>query len=242
MPLPTRTTLAAALLMALPLTPVMAQQANSTFDLRIRGIPAATLSMTGQETASGYSVAGRLQSAGLVGLFRTMRYDAQVQGTRSGGRFTPSRYTEDADTGKRKSHSVMSYQDGTPQVVEYDPPERDRRGNVVDPASQGGTIDPLTAIWIGLRPTPVAEVCNYDGFMFDGKRRSRVSLSNPRAQGDAILCTGRYERLAGFSDREMAEKTVFNFTMTYVPAGQGVMQVTQISMDTLYGAAVLTRR
>ena len=242
MPLPVRTALAAALLMALPLAPAMAQQVSSTFDLRIRGIPAATLSMTGQETAGSYSVAGRLQSAGLVGLFRTMRYDAQVQGTRNGGRYTPSRYTEDADTGKRKSRSVMRYQGGTPQVVEDDPPERDRRGNSVDPATQGGTIDPLTAIWIGLRPTPAAEVCKYDGFMFDGKRRSRVTLSNPRAEGDAILCTGRYERVAGFSDREMAEKTVFNFTMTYTPAGQGVMQVSQISMDTLYGAAVLTRR
>lgn len=241
MTIPLRRVIPMLAALVLAAAPAMAQQSSAVFDLSLRGIRAATLSVSGNETPTGYAVSGRLESAGIVGLFRTMRYDAQVQGTRSGGRFAPARYTEDADTGKRKSRAVLRYRNGVPEIVEFSPPH-DPRDKPVDPAAQRGTIDPLTAIWIGLRPTPTAEVCNYDSYMFDGKRRSRVGLSNPRKQGDTILCTGRYERIEGFSDREMAEKRVFNFTMTYVPGGEGKMQVKEMSMDTLYGAAVLRRR
>jgi hypothetical protein len=47
------------------------------FDLSIRGIRAGTLSFSGQATDGRYTVSGRLESAGLVGLVRQVRYDGR---------------------------------------------------------------------------------------------------------------------------------------------------------------------
>ncbi len=131
---------AAGLVLAIGL-PAQAQQA--VFDFSIRGIRAGTLSFAGDVGDGRYSVKGRLESAGLVGLVRTVRYDGQAEGTHRDDRYIPARYVEKADTGKRQSEAVMDYRRGVPQVKVYNPPRAPGEG--LDPATQGGTVDPLTA-------------------------------------------------------------------------------------------------
>ena len=175
------------------------------FDLSIRGIRAGTLSFSGQATDGRYAVSGRLESAGLVSLVRQVRYDGQAEGRLQQGRFTPARYREQADTGKRQSESVMEYRRGIPQVKVYNPP-RDLGSDGIDPATQGGTVDPLTALFATLRDVAPGEACNRTLTMFDGKRRSELVLGAPAAVEAGIACPGEYRRLAGFSADDMAEK------------------------------------
>jgi hypothetical protein len=40
----------------------------------------------------------------------------------------------------------------------------------------------------------------------------------------------------------MAERTTFPFTLTYKPAGNGRMRVTEVAMETIYGKAAMKRR
>jgi hypothetical protein len=40
----------------------------------------------------------------------------------------------------------------------------------------------------------------------------------------------------------MAERTRFPFTLLLEPAGNGMMQVAEVRMETLYGRAVMVRR
>ena len=222
--------------------PVRADQSDAAvFDISIRGISAATLSISGATKGKSYAASGVLKSSGILGMVKRIRYDAAVNGSLSKGRFTPSRYVEKADTGKRRSEAVMAYRQGVPQVKSYSPPRPPAKGDI-DPASQGGTVDPLTALYAVLRDVPVAEACRLKVFLFDGRRRSQVVLSAPESGGDAIICQGEYRRLEGFSPEDMAEKSRFAFALTYAPADHGMVHVTEISMDTIYGKGRMIRR
>jgi len=211
------------------------------FDLSIRGIRAGTLSFSGEATAERYAVSGRLESAGLVGLVRQVRYEGQAEGSLRQGRFTPARYSEQADTGRRQSESVMEYRGGIPQVKVYNPP-RDLGPDGIDPATQGGTVDPLTALFATLRDVAPGGECNQTLTMFDGKRRSQLVLGAPSPVEGGIACPGEYRRLAGFSADDMAEKTRFPFTVRLVPGVSGLMQVDEVTMESIYGNARLKRR
>jgi len=233
--------LAATLALPAPRGAQAQTEHQARFDLVIRGIKAGELIFAGTESASAYAVTGRLKSAGLAGMVRKVRYDAKAQGTVSGTTLAPLRYEEDADTGKRQSQSVMVWSGGVPRV-EVAKPERAARPNDVDPATQKGSVDPLTAMFATLREVPAAAACTSNVTMFDGRRSSRLRLSAPTQDGDRITCSGEYRRIGGFSDKEMAEKVSFAFTLTYVPAAEGRVKVVEVAMDTLYGKARLTRK
>lgn len=224
-----------------PAAAVADQTDNAMFDLTIKGFRAGALSFDGTETAGVYAVTGKLQSSGLMALVKKIRFDASASGTVRRGIFTPDRYEEKADTGQRQSESVMDYKDGVPQVKVYNPP-RPPREAAVDPATQGGTVDPLTALYAVLRDVPLDQACTTKVRMFDGRHSSQLALAPARVTGDKITCDGEYRRLAGFSDKEMAEKTQFPFRLTYEPAGNGMVRVVSVSMDSLYGKASLKRR
>jgi Protein of unknown function (DUF3108) len=214
---------------------------QAIFDIEVRGLKAGTLTIAGAENASSYAVSGRLASAGLVGMVRKVSYDATSKGAMKGGRFTPRSYTERADTGKRQSEAQMDYKGGVPQVKVQNPPFTPGP-NDVDPATQGGSVDPLTALYATLRPVEKGEECKVAVDMFDGRRASRITLSAPVVEGDAVTCSGEYRRVAGFSDKDMAEKVRFPFTLTYMPREDGKMQVVEVAMESLYGRARMVRR
>jgi len=213
----------------------------AVFDIDIRGLRAGTLSIAASENASSYAVSGRLASAGLVGMVRKVSYDATARGALRKGRFTPRSYTERADTGKRQSEAQMDYKSGVPQVKVQKPPMTPRP-NDVDPATQGGSVDPLTALYATLRAVEKGEECKVSVNMFDGRRASSVTLSAPVADGDAVQCAGEYRRIAGFSEKEMAEKVRFPFILTYMPREDGRMHVVEVTMESIYGKARMVRR
>ncbi len=217
------------------------QQDAAVFDISIRGVSAATLSISGAVNGKSYAASGVLKSSGILGMLKRIRYDASVSGTLTKGRFTPARYVEKANTGKRQSEAVMAYRRGVPQVKSYMPPRPPAKGDI-DPATQGGTVDPLTALYAVLRDVPMAEACNLKVFLFDGRRRSQVVLRAPKAEGGTVTCKGEYRRLEGFSAKDMAEKSRFPFGLTYSSAGDGMVRVTEISLDTLYGKGRMIRR
>ncbi len=227
--------------LALPGAGRAATKDKGTFDIYLRGIRAAVLSFSGVEEKGRYAAAGRLESAGIVGFLVKVRYDASSSGRIKGERYVPSRYSEKANTGRRVSESVMQYRAGVPQVKTYKPERKEEPGDV-KPSTQGGTIDPMTAIYAALRDVPRSEVCTLNVKMFDGRRRSQITYSDPVAEGEGFTCKAEYRRLKGFTDKEMAERTRFPFTVTYVPVGDGEYRVTKITMVTLYGNAVMNRR
>lgn len=212
-----------------------------TFDVYLAGLRAGVLGISGIEDGGRYSAAGKLQTSGLLALIREVSYDARSTGRVTSKGYVPSLYQETANTGSRQSQAEMAYVAGTPQLKVYNPPQ-DRGTDALDPATQKGTLDPMTTIYSLLKDVPRDATCKLDVFMFDGKRRSRVTTSDPKPDGDALVCSGTYRRIAGFSEKEMAEKSVFPFRLTYSPAENGMFRVTRVVFDTLYGKATLVRQ
>ncbi|SHF05495.1 Protein of unknown function [Litoreibacter ascidiaceicola] len=228
---------------ALPLAMTAPQMAaadgttDAVFSVAIRGITAGTLTVKGAENGGAYNASGVLQSGGLVGLVAKVKYTASSSGRVSGNNFSPSRYDEKADTGKRKSSASMTYKGGVPSVSDYV-----AGPNVVKPSTQKGTVDPMTALYAAFRDVNKDEVCELDVKMYDGKRRSQVKLATPRAEGDMIKCDGEYRRLAGFSPEDMAEKARFPFNLFYAKTADGRYRVEKVVTHTLYGNAVMKRK
>lgn len=231
----------AAAVMALALSGV-ARAEEAQFDFVLRGIKAGSLAWAGEGEAGGnYVVRAQLKSGGLAALIRTVRYDATARGVITDkGTYVATTYTEDADTGKRQSKSSMSWVKGVPTVRSYQP-AREPRPYDVDPATQAGTVDPLTAMFATLRDVAPGQECGVNLKMFDGRRATAIVLGAPKADGANVVCAGEYRRIGGFPPDDMAERTRFPFTLTYAPAGDR-MQVVEVAMDTLYGKARLVRR
>lgn len=235
-----RAALIAALLAPVP---ARADQADAIrFDVILRGIKAGELRIDGRIEGARYTASGVMETTGLAAAIRKIRYSATAQGAARETRFTPARYTETADrgSGKRRDFEIR-YRAGTPVSVASNPP-RTPKDHDVDPAKQGGTIDPLTALYAVLRDVAPDQACQLDVKMFDGARRSQVRLAAPKPAGKGVTCSGEYRRLEGFSEREMAEKSRFPFTLTYAPTADGRLRVVEISTETILGKGHLKRR
>ncbi|MGP3699144.1 DUF3108 domain-containing protein [Rhodobacter sp. NSM] len=230
----------AALMLALA-APATAQTDEAVFDLVLRGLRAGTLSFEGTEHDGRYSVRGRLQSGGLLGLVRTMRYDARSSGRMVRDRPQSIAYSESADTGRRQSEVILSWERGQPRVERYSPARKPRSYDI-DPAAQQGTVDPLTALYAALRDVEPGEECRLSLDIFDGRRRTRVMLGQPKPVEGGVACAGEFRRVAGYSQEDMAEKSRFPFSLVYRPTSEGRMRVVEVATDTIYGRATLRRR
>jgi len=241
---PTRTLSAFATGLALlAAQPALADQSDRiVFDVVLKGIKAGELAIDGKIAGGAYAANGVVKTTGLAGMIKKIRYDATASGSFAKGRFTPRAVEVASQRGDDSSKNTMIYKNGTPASVSHEPP-RTPRATDVDPAKQGGTIDPLTALYAVLRDVDRDEACTLKVTMFDGVRRSQVALSAPQPTEDGVTCSGEYRRIAGFKEKEMAEKTRFPFTLTYAPTGDGTrLRVVEITTDTIIGQGHLIRQ
>lgn len=236
-----RLTLLAALVVPLQSQAAEVRQ-EARFDLEIRGIRMGQLTWSAVENGTSYAISGVVQTTGLAGMLRKMRYDAKVQGRLTSRGFAPTRYEQSGGTGGRYSEETVTWSGGVPRITRQEPPRSPRPGDA-DPARQRGTVDTLTTIYATLRDVPVGQACRNGVVMFDGRYRMELELSRaaPAANG-GVTCQGAYIRREGFSAEDMAERTRFPFTLHYTPDGAGNLRVQQVTMESLYGNARLVRR
>jgi hypothetical protein len=236
---------AAALVAGLALGQATQARATETgvFDISLGGIRAAVVQYAANTEGNRYAVTGKMNTTGLLGAVVRASYEATARGTEPRpGQYRPTSFTEVRDASKEVSRAEMLFRSGRPQIKTYDPPRKSDR-HAVDPATQSGTVDPMTVIYAALRDQPRERVCDLSLQVFDGKRRSEVRLSDPAEASDGrITCQGVYRRIAGWSPESLAERSRFPFQMTYAPKGEGVWRVVRVTTDTTFGRAVLQRR
>ncbi|MDJ0858872.1 MAG: DUF3108 domain-containing protein [Dinoroseobacter sp.] len=234
---------ALALATGLICLPVWAQSETATFDLKIRGITAASATFAANVSGQDYAVSGKMRTTGLVGTLVRAGYDGSAYGRLRGENgYRSFSFTEKRVGRGETATASIRYNSGVPKVVSVSPPE-DPGPFAVDPAKQAGTVDPMTAIWAALRDRPRDQVCALDLVVFDGDKRSGIRLRNPRENADGtITCQAEYRRIAGWSPEKLAERKSFPFTMTYTKKADGIWQVARAVSETRYGTAELTRR
>ena len=209
------------------------------FDVYLLGVKAGEVQIDARVGGGRYALTGRLESTGLVGAIRKVRYGATVEGRVRGPRFIPEIYGETTDAGSRRNEARMAYRGGVPQVKTYRP-AREPEPYDVDPATQGGTVDPLTALYLALRDRSRREGCSVQTPVFDGRRATRLVVGQVR--GDPLRCAGTFTRIAGYDAEDLAEQREFPFSFRLVPDGENRLRVNELELGSLYGRARLVRR
>jgi hypothetical protein len=236
--------LAAALTAALAAPPAPALQLpdEARYRLEIAGLRAGDLVLRARQGAADYAAAARLDSAGIVGLVRPTRFEAEVRGRIHAGGFRPTAYREDVQTPRRTTRTELAWVRGVPELRAGGPQGEDATAPWrLDPASQAGTVDPMTALVQILADVPPEAACRLDLALFDGRRRGRLELFDPVPDGDGLLCTGRYTRVAGYSDEDLAEARSFDIRLRYGPAPGGALRVVAAEARTSIGRARMHR-
>ncbi|MDE3078592.1 MAG: DUF3108 domain-containing protein [Paracoccaceae bacterium] len=212
----------------------------AVYDFYVKGFRAGMLVFAGVQAGDYYAVNGRFSSAGLMSLFRNVTYSATVRGTIAGGTYRPETYVLTTDAGKDHRVQTITYTNGVPAMPVEAPPHQ-RPPEALNPATQGGTLDTLTALYATLREMPQSKACNGSLTLFDGTRRAKLTLWPGDGATGTLACAGEYRRVAGYDAKDM-EHPVFPFRMTYAPTSNGQVQVTEIDMQSIYGPAKLKRR
>ncbi len=212
------------------------------FAIYMDAIRVATLVITARASPETYAARGHISTAGLAGKVITLDYQATANGTRRAGQLHPLRYQDRLLSPRRTTQTTMDYRDGIPRLLRYLPPFKPRNFDV-SPASQGGTIDPMSAIYAALRDVPRPQVCTLRRYVFDGRRRGHVGFGVPQPDGSGKLtCTGSYQRLAGYPPKAMAERRQYRLRLTYERTPSGRFRVIRARAATIYGNVEFRRR
>ncbi|MEM9707439.1 MAG: DUF3108 domain-containing protein [Pseudomonadota bacterium] len=237
---PLRQSLGLVIGLALWASSAEADPNRGVFDIYLGNLKVGVFAFSGVEAQGRYSTAGLLRSTGVVGFFANVRYDAKSQGRVRGARYVPSSYEERAEIGAQSSELSIIYDNGVPRAPVFNPPRPGE--NDVDLGRQGDALDLMTALYTLLRGVPEPEVCGYDAFVFDGVRRTRLSLAPREADGRRVICDAEYRRVEGFTAEELSERPTFGFDLVFAPIADGLWAVDEANVDTVYGPIRLERR
>jgi hypothetical protein len=215
----------------------MAQAQDAVFDFYISGIKAGEMTMSARSTADSYSATSSIRAAGAVGLVANFFFDGKSSGRIVGGKVSPIRYEANSKSPRAERKTVMDWRNGVPVSVSVVPP----RGSAPDPATQGGTLDPVSAGLALLGDAAPDTVCDASVDVFDGSRRSRLSLGAPVAKDGALTCKGAYSRIEGEA-QSMSSRREFPFEVTFREGGDGIARLERVETRTQFGKAVLERR
>jgi Protein of unknown function (DUF3108) len=213
---------------------------RARFDVQVLGLKVGNLSMTGAIDAAAYSVAARFATSGLARLYRDARFDMQADGSHEGLAFAPREYAEQVNTGKRRSSARVRYVRAIPVLVEGE--VSDGEVAPLDPASQGGTVDPLTIMFMILRDQPADGLCRIAQPVFDGGRRTRVDLTARREEDGTVVCSGEFRRVAGYPQEELVSRGQVPLRVIYRRGANGLMQAQSMELRSSYGRIALTRQ
>lgn len=220
------------------ITATGASAAPATFDFTVAGLPIGTIATNSSQEGSRYGAIANIDATGLVGFFTSFYFHGRSSGTvDAGGTVVPTRFEAESKSSRAIRRTTIDWEDGRPVSVSIEPPRSDN----ADPAEQGGTLDPVSAAFRLLRDMPVADVCNVTLDMFDGSRRSRLSLGAPRSDGSVLTCSGTYARMKGESLGSL-DRDQFPFTLTYSVGADGIARVQRIEAPTNFGRALVSRK
>ncbi len=115
------------------------------------------------------------------------------------------------------------------------------RKHAPDPARVVGALDPVSAGFALLRDNAPENICDVSVDVFDGSRRSRLTVGKPVAAQGGFVCEGTYARLEGEA-HSLSSQSEYPFTLTFAPTGDGQVRIERIETRTRFGPAVISRR
>ena len=214
-----------------------AEVSQHKYNVYVSGLKVGELDYAVNEKGSGYSLRALMRSTGIVGALAKYRYEGMSMGRKKKGRLFPQKYSENSDTGKRKSNKEMSYFNGVPSLKQTE----ERKEYWLDPKTQKNTVDPLSAIYELLADQPLNNPCKQNIIVYDGARRYAIKLVSFKIQDVEMRCKGIFTRLGGYSEKELSKGIEFPFELQFSKQGN-IFRIDQFVMSTLLGRARFVRK
>lgn len=224
----------------LPWGAVARAQNDAQFDVLYGPLRVAEMHVSHSVTSRSYEARVRLRSLGVLDLFQNVQVEGHVVGQRRTEALHPRQFEADVRAGSRVSVVEMRYRRGVPHLVSRQPPEPDEIWTL-DAAQQAGLPDPLSVLLPLLQASSAETLCGRAQVFFDGRHTVRLSVRRPVVRGREAICTGRYERLAGYSPDQMRRRTGYDFTLSYQQRDDGVWHLITARTQTILGALRLRR-
>ena len=209
------------------------------YRIELLGIQIGRIGLNAVVRDGHYALAGRMESVGVAAAVHAFRFEARTEGRITAGRTQPVRYQEAARAPRRDTRTEVVWSAGAAHRLLGEP--ADAFAGMIDPATQGDTLDILTALYLLLRAQPAAEVCALETPLYDGRRRSQLDVVQRIVEDDAIQCRGRFRRLEGFDPGELRAHASFPFDAEYRRGPDGLMRAETIRIASVLGQAQLRR-
>ena len=216
---------------------VFAGTSQNHFNIYVSGIKVGELDYAIDKKGYGYSVRAIIKSKGIVNVFANYHFDGAVVGRFYQDQYSPQKYLEKSDTGRRRTNKKMIYEKGIPVLTQSE----ERKPYWLEPQSQRNTVDPITAIYALLSDQPQKNSCKQNIQVYDGARRFSVEVASTTKDELGMVCEGIFTRIGGYSEKELAQGTEFPFKLEYAAVGN-VFRIKRFTMTTLRGRASFVRR
>ena len=214
-----------------------AEVSQHNYNVYVSGLKVGEFNYAVNEKGSDYSLRALMRSTGIVGALAKYRYEGLSMGRKKQGRFFPQKYSENSDTGKRKSNKEMVYYNGVPNLTQTE----ERKEYWLDPKTQKNTVDPLSAIYGLLSDQPLNTPCKQNITVYDGARRYAIKLVSSQIEEDEMYCKGIFTRLGGYSKKELKKGIEFPFELQFSKKGN-IFRIDRFVMSTLLGRASFVRK
>ncbi|MGM0585508.1 MAG: DUF3108 domain-containing protein [Pseudomonadota bacterium] len=212
----------------------------AAFSLWFGGLPIGELRYRLEIGEERWAVRADMRSTGLAELLFGVRLEAEGAG-RLGSGPQPEQYFADVSLrDDRQAVEVRFAPGGRPETVEADPPWKPKPWQI-DPQAQSGVLDPTAAAAVLAAPQPVEALCDVSLEIYDGRRRSRVTLGEAEAAQGGWRCEGAWVRVAGYKPEDMA-RGPSEISAEYVPGGDGLARLRRLAVKTSWGTAVALRQ
>ncbi len=214
-----------------------AGQAEQLWSVHAFGIKVGELRVTMSEDADQYQGSSVFQTTGVASLFKRIRFDIRAKGQHKDMRWIPDAYSGDIHTGRRQSKTALDFSGLVPKQTAGD----DAPAVPISDQALVGAVDPMTMTWLTLGLEREDDPCDFDQTQFDGTRLIAIRFQSREEKAGLIVCRGVYDRLGGYTEKELREITKSPLAITYKKTKTG-WQATRLDIHTRHGPATLHRR
>ncbi len=213
--------------------PVAAESIDYLFNIKLGIAKIGEMRITGREDGKTYETTGELHTTGLAGAVYDLKYTYTAKGDASNHwHLLPALYTAKIHE-KSDNRAVEIRYSGNRVVSVTTQPPTPQPANM---ASQRNTVDPMTLIYMLIRPVAPENVCAGKYALYDGNTHFTVTYVNPHKYSDGrVVCGVDYAGGNGNSGVSVSG-------ITFKPGADGRMYISDFTVQTNAGALKATRR
>ncbi|MEL6478817.1 MAG: DUF3108 domain-containing protein [Pseudomonadota bacterium] len=216
------------------------QDVDHIYDIYLGGLWVAEMRVTAEIEGDAYRADAALVTKGMVARLYKASFEAESVGQIGSGLYAPERFTANSRSTKKSQFVEMRYDAGRPAALRAEP-EFDPKPWELDPTSQTGAADPLSAALGVLANQPGDALCDRAVEIFDGRKRYAIVLGAPEQREEGVRCPAVYKRIAGYKPKMMAKPDI-PFEFWFEQGADGAYHVQKALGETPIGTAVIRRR